>query len=226
MGVEERFGIEIPDQDAERLETVGAIHTYVWNKLETRQTIPCPNIVAFNQLRRSLVTTQRVERRRIAPSTPLAELLPANERRTRWVGLSGSLGRRLPALELPRPLATRFLRLNIGLACPLLVVSALEYLTGHTAWAVAGIITEIIFLWGTSRAAAALSVEFPDACATVGMTVKSVLQPGMVRSGPDEQLWTKQGAWEALKALVVEQLGVPAEHVTPDASLVDDLGAG
>jgi acyl carrier protein len=42
-------------------------------------------------------------------------------------------------------------------------------------------------------------------------------------SGPEEEI--SMSVEERVKSIIVEQLGVDAEEVTPDASFVEDLGA-
>lgn len=217
MAVEERFDIEIPDEDAEKLETVGAIHAYVWGKVATRQFSPCPSQAAFHWLRRGLVETQDVPRKDVRPVAPLASLLPVLGRRARWEDLGRSLDGRLPELEWP----TAVPRLIFGGACFLLTTSGLGFLTGHPPWGAVGLTGTALFAWLTPKMAASLAVEFPTSCATVGAAAKALAGPR-----PDGKRWVEPDVWEALKVVVLDHLDVPLRAVTPDAHLVYDLGAG
>lgn len=216
MGIEEEFGIAIPDREAEKLETVGAIYAYVWNQVRLRQTLPCPSLTAFHRLRRSLLAWGGLERRSIRPAMRLADLLPPRDRQAHWEDLSRLLGRQLPELEWPRPVPGLILA-GTGL---LLALSCFEYLAGHHDCGAFSLTGSALFAWGASKWAAPFAVLIPMSCATVGDVVRVVRTPG-----PNGQRWTEPDVWDALQKVIVEQLDVKPEDVTPDAHLVYDLGA-
>lgn len=63
--VEERFGIEIPDADAERLVTVGMLHAYVWQVLQRQQRQDWMYAQAADEVRRLTAAQLGVDIRRV-----------------------------------------------------------------------------------------------------------------------------------------------------------------
>src|SRR5262249_16894428 len=73
MEVEEAFGITIPDQEAEKIQTVGDLYHYILATLggPPLTTPGCLSAAAFYRLRRQLMGRFRIERRRIQPASTL-----------------------------------------------------------------------------------------------------------------------------------------------------------
>jgi hypothetical protein len=84
------------------------------------------------------------------------------------------------------------------------------------------------------RAARATASRIPAPCATVGGTVRALLAGGFGALVPERPVtrpgatgeWTADAVWHTLVGVIVEQLGVTSEEVTPAAHLVDDLAMG
>ena len=55
MEVEDEFNIQIPDEDAQHIETCGQLHAYVLHRLCPSAGAPCPTAAAFYRLRRSIL---------------------------------------------------------------------------------------------------------------------------------------------------------------------------
>jgi hypothetical protein len=78
-------------------------------------------------------------------------------------------------------------------------------------------------MWSACQSAAPFAVQVPVGCATVGDTVRTAMRHGngiFVDSRPRQ---AEEEIWKSLCDVIVEQLGVPPERVTPHASFVDDL---
>jgi len=102
MEWEEEFEIEIPDEAASRITTVGEVVDLVHAQLEKREAREdyCRTSRAFYALRRSLCELLDLPRRAIAPKTKLGELIPRQRRRQVWRGLSQA-GLSVPSLSIP-----------------------------------------------------------------------------------------------------------------------------
>jgi acyl carrier protein len=75
MEVEDEFGIELPDADAERLQTVGQLVDYLVGRLgPPASPPPCATARAFYDFRASVVTVCGVSRRGVGPSTRVVDL--------------------------------------------------------------------------------------------------------------------------------------------------------
>jgi acyl carrier protein len=67
MTVEEQFEIEIPDEIAATLETVGLLHDFVVSELERRSLSPIDKAAVFSRLRNIICEHTGIEPHRIAP---------------------------------------------------------------------------------------------------------------------------------------------------------------
>jgi len=235
LGVEEAFDIAVPDEDMETLVTVGTLYDYICHRLglvapDGRERVVCNSQVAFHRLRRHLTEGYGVPRRSVAPGVPLDNLLvpqPA-ARRAQWDALRASLGVRLPDL-IAAP--GWYPAIWAAVLAPLSAGIALGIASGGSAsqkYAVL-LLLGLAPVCGVAmiRAARAHAVHLPASCATVGLTVRAMLSYGASELIPDRsENWTREAVWDALVKVVVEQLEVLPEEVTPVAHFIDDLGAG
>ncbi len=119
MAIEEEFDLEISDEDAEKLVTVGAIHDYVCAKLVERgpnpdaSTQPCASAHVFYLLRSALMEMHQ-SRGEITPGTPLQSIFPGADPRDEWKSLQQRLGLKLPELERPTWLVVVIVLLPAG----------------------------------------------------------------------------------------------------------------
>ena len=104
MKVEQAFGINIPDVDAEKLRTVGDMYEYVSARVTDVSTNACVTQKLFYKLRKHFREQLEIpEDFVIIPSTKLKELIPEEGRKHKWVQLEKSIGLSLPALQIPPP---------------------------------------------------------------------------------------------------------------------------
>lgn len=226
MEVEETFGIAIPDADAEKITTVGALHRYIVAKLgldaSRRARSRCPSQAEFHRLRRALVEGLGVDRSLVRPDSTMEALIATGRRKAAWAHLGRALGFPLPRLVRPAGLVSG---LTVGIAVAIFTIAVFESAVRVPAGA---LIVSILGLpIALALLAAWLTVPFatgiPPACATVrdAVGVSLFRDPGSVRDdiGPDT-------VWTVLRTIIVDQLGVRPEDVVEDASFVGDLGAG
>ena len=84
MGVEERFGIEIPDADAQNLTTPRKLVDYIMTRVKPGQDRGCLTQREFHRLRRALVARHWATRQNLKPDTLLEGIVPRLNRRTLW----------------------------------------------------------------------------------------------------------------------------------------------
>ena len=53
MEFEKAFEIRIPDQEAEKLRTVGEVHNYIWNRLDNYHSNKCNSQILFYKFKYS-----------------------------------------------------------------------------------------------------------------------------------------------------------------------------
>ncbi len=229
MEVEEEFGITIPDRDAGSIRTVGELHEYVAARIDPAPGSRCLSAATFYHLRRSLPGPLGLACDRLRPSTPTAELIPRDGRRSAWRSVEQQLGWRLPPLKRPRWLV----RTLEGVVCLLFLASLLACVTDRISAEgliaivliqVAALVPKAVLL---ARLTEPFATRIPPGCESVRDLVGSALmlnfavirrQAGFPPA-PAE-------IFEKIRAVVSEQLGVPPEQITPVTRFVEDLGAG
>jgi hypothetical protein len=94
MNLEEAFGIEIKDKEAEQLRTTRDIINFVCQKLNVSEATsgPCLSARAFYRLRESVIATSDIPRRDIRPGTPLRSRFSGYEGRERWAAVGQHMG--------------------------------------------------------------------------------------------------------------------------------------
>ncbi len=229
MEMEETFGITIPDEEAEKIQTVGQAYRYILAHLgEPPLTGPgCLSAAMFYRLRRQLMGGLRVERSRIRPDSALDDLIPKQDRQSAWRNLEGGLGWRLP--KLLRPDWVYRLR----------AVLAVGFLTAEVyAWGrLGGFAVEAVFfvLLFAAIGLLFLGVALEELTRPLATILPTTTIRGLVPMVLATNLgtfrmknphgWTDAEVWEILVALICEQMGVSPEIIREDTSFVNDLGA-
>ena len=222
LEIEEEFGIKIPDEDGEQIETIGQLHQYVLRRLGIDQEprvvpgIPCANAVVFHKLRRSLIETFGIARKEIKPSVAFSELLPIDRRRQDWIRLRQALHVPLPNLIRPQ-----FLQALLYLAWFGALVSTIAVVSG-TGDAILPFSLLGVCLCA-QIATIGYAVHVPDAYLTVGTTVRSLLRDHRDRLAPLPDNTAPRTVWDRLRRIISEQFGVPVESLHEDTHFINDL---
>jgi acyl carrier protein len=228
MKVEEAFGLTIPDQDAEKIQTVGDLYHYVQAELggPPMATPGCLSAAAFYRLRRQLMGRFRVERRRIRPGSALDDLVPKARRREAWRQLGEAVGWRLPELARPDWVWAAWPASVVGLAAVEVVdwgrwaAFAPEAAGGLLVGLVFGSIPmTAAFLWLTRPLATVLPAA--DLRGLIPMILGS--NSGVFRVN-NPHGWNARDVWDALVAIVADQAGVAPGTIGEATSFVKDLG--
>lgn len=223
MAVEERFGIDIPDEDTEKLTTPGYLHIYVLGRLReglVRSTAEAKGEGKLDlrgkveaNLRRFLSEELGLDEEKMVAETPLHRLIPRKIRRSVWAALKKETGLPLPKLRRPAWVKASITAVLILGACSLSLLWG-SWVLGTLA---AGLVSPFVVM-----ATLPMARNLPREAMTFGALVDYALshQDGLilVRAGGD--------LWPIVRAIVVEQLSVKPEDVTPTARFVEDLGVG
>lgn len=234
MEMEEEFDLTIPDSEAQEIETVGDLYRYVLGRLgldddppATPVTLavpgePCPNLVVFHRLRRSLMHACGIARGAVKPSADLADLLPIRRREENWRRLEQSLGVRLPWLA-PNEFDLGTRALCNGLLAIACATAYLAYAFDWTYILLASLLT-IPLLWAyLSRPEPR---EFPDGFETVGAAVHTLAATrpnllGRQRIRADDR--AALSVWRRICEIISEQLDVRMDQLTEETHFVRDL---
>ncbi len=214
LEVEETFGITIADSEAGAIRTVGDLEQLVLSRVANGRGSACLSLPAFCQVRRAVRETVCQPALRLRPSTRFDRVATASDLRRLWKRLHELLGTSPPPLRRPN-----------WMRCTLLAVSVALCAAGiATAW-----IDPAIVPLGLVTAATPIIAGYwitspwrhcpPPEMSTLGDATRKLV--GLEAA-------TKHGLVEddvvrKLKELIVEQLGVEADEVVPDARFVEDL---
>lgn len=84
MAIEEEFGLEISEEHAGRMFTVGDAYDYLLVRLDSTPARECLSQKIFYKFRRALLNNYPVKRRSIQPDTKLTEILSVEELEAGW----------------------------------------------------------------------------------------------------------------------------------------------
>jgi len=226
LEMEDTFNISIPDEDAEKILTVGDCYSYILRKLNNQDSTSCVSLRTFYQLRRNLVELLHIPRNIIHPKTPTNEVIPHLGRRQIWKQLENTLSYRFPTLNRP-------LWLKIVLVSTFILISMFFLIITHNIsgsdWSVLlGYFLMFLWVWFMIYTLFSLTlthrmaVEFPPNCQTIGDLAKSIQpEPDPLFVGGE---YNEKKVWDRLCDIISEQLGVKVEDIKPESSFVVDLG--
>lgn len=229
LTTEERFGINIPDEDAAKLVTVGDLEDYVLRKLEATRTktgdaTGCMSAHVFYRLRAQLQQSLGHHRNAITPASPLEALLPKEDRHPFWHQCKQTLGWTLPELERSSwvtSVLTATFFVPLGGAFLLTVLSVLSSPQGW-GLAASGIALCIVL----SSATRPLAVHLPKKIQTFGAMCEVVVSLNFDAITAARNMWTESEAISTLRHIISEQIGIDVGRITREACFVDDLGMG
>lgn len=219
MSVEDAFQINISDEEASKTTTVGELHDLVLSKLtikgndDEQSSRRCLTSAAFYRVRRAMVEVLRIDRRKITPTTELRDLLPRPKRRENWDLIKQAINLKIPKLSP-----------NLGV---ILIKFAILIAVG-----IASGLLQYVGIWGltiVSLIAALVMTKFMPAlhtslpASTVGALAEQVYLANVKQLSEDNRGLNEREVWDALKKIIISQLGVKPEEVTPEARFIEDL---
>ena len=227
MAVEESFGIQIADEEAGALLTVGDLHNLVLAKLHGQSPDRCLTSVAFYRLRRAFMDGLRVNRRDISPGSLLGRIIPREGRRQQWERVNSALHLKMPELERPRwvwlCLSVFALALSAALT-PAMYAMSRRY-TPNTDLLVLVVLAGFVFFVSLGfRLSRPLANAFPSGIETAGDLAREVLSRNHAQLAAEVGSYNTEEVWDSVCRLIVNQTGVEREKVRPEARIVKDLG--
>ncbi|MBX9947841.1 MAG: hypothetical protein K2Y39_01635 [Candidatus Obscuribacterales bacterium] len=102
LGFEEEFGVEIPDEEAERMTTVRDVVMFMKKKLAVTAPEECFSQKVFYKLRRSLIENYGLQRHQITRRTVLSDLISLQEIEEGWPYLPMFLELETPSFKRAR----------------------------------------------------------------------------------------------------------------------------
>lgn len=100
LEIEEEFGVLIPDEDAEKMLTVGEVYDWLRVKLSCADAVDCLTRQVFYKLRRALVQNYSLDKAAIKPDTRLTDLLPIEVVAEGWPFLQVFIDMKTPRFKV------------------------------------------------------------------------------------------------------------------------------
>ncbi len=99
MAIEAEFAVEIPDEEAEHMITVGSVFEWLKKQVATGDPVECLTQKIFYKLRTALMDNYRLARKDITPDTKLSAIVPIKEMDESWPFLQLFIELELPELK-------------------------------------------------------------------------------------------------------------------------------
>jgi hypothetical protein len=229
MAVEEKFGLTIPDAEAEKISTMGQLYDYVMARVARGQPQVCVTSAAFYRLRQALGEVCGVPRERVRPQARLEDLIPLHGRPRYWRELRARLSNlHLPPLRRPAWLARWIDAASVvpwflAVACTIALIALLS----HTPAApfvvvfavlgcpVVGIAGMFLVCRVACRRTEQYAVHIPPACATVRDMVYALVSahPAAPMVSDTARASDKE-IWGTLCAIVGGEIDRPPDSFT------------
>jgi hypothetical protein len=209
MAVEEKFGINITDQEATKARTVGDLKRLVRAKLDISDASECLTQRAFHLIRRTVITELGVPRRSLRPDTLLEGLVPPSTRRESWQKLQAALG----VAELPELVRPHSVNLMITVLVLSTIVVPVWYGALHSEyfgrWILLGAIASSVLGWGLARLTGSMRTKFKTGHDRVSDLARFLVAryPQLIGK-PRGGKWTGEEISCLLNQVIIEQLGV------------------
>jgi hypothetical protein len=234
MGIEEAFDITIPDEEAEKIRTMGQLYDFVFARVARGQAQVCVTSAAFYRLRRALEVVCRVPRERVRPRARLEHLVPLHDRARYWQELQARLGNlympglRRPAWMVKRIEAASLVPLLLAVICAVVVIGMVSRTPAAPfvatvavlACPFVGILGMFLVCRAACRRTQRYAVHIPPGCAAVRDMVYTLV--GRRPAAPmvsDTARATDKEIWRTLCAIVGGELDRPADSFTRDSTL-------
>lgn len=222
MEIEKAFNIRIPDEEAEKLLTVGDMYNSVWNHLESRHSNQCNSQIIFYRLRRYFTETFRLSKQAFSPDKLLNDLFPQTNRRKEYIAMGNHINLQLPKLVLTK--SWRILLTTVGLISMvggLLFAILLTSFFDFTKWVylfpVGGIIITLLLseFLNPRRVVIQPSLIRDFTSNTLALNYSSILK---------DQGTSRKEVETVINYIIVDKIGVDLEEISAEKSFTDDLG--
>ena len=222
MEVEDAFSIKIPDDEASYMLTVGDLFDYiVANTNVVKDRSVCLSAIAFYSLRRA--ANSLGAENRLRPKDSTSEILPISKRREYWTQLQNRSELKLPPLRRPEWLVATG---TVGTIACAILLGCLSYLStdSQLVGSAIGFASAILIGLIVGVLTKPFAIYPSPSCKTIRGLTESALGLNFKTLSERYNGASPNDLWIALRAIIVEQLGVAPEEVKPAASFVKYLG--
>jgi hypothetical protein len=222
MKVENTFGISIPDEEAEKILTVGDFHDSVWRHLTGKHSDKCKSQHLFYTLRKSFADSFGCSPREVTLDISPELIFPRASRRQRYLGFADSVNLKLPPLVLTSRWLT-FLKIYAlltiigGLAISVVLIGIFDY----SKWTLLTLVIPILLTLLLSKLLDPKRIVIEEA------TMKEFIQRTLPLNYPvviANEGTNRQEMETVINYIIADMAGLEIEEVTSDKKIGYDLG--
>ena len=222
MEFEKKFGIEIPDADAEKLTTVGIVHEYIYNRIQSSKSNHCLSQHLFYKIRQYCSEYLRIPKSKINIKTDLNELFPIPIRKVEYKKFSTATGLVVPDLALSYK-TSKLLEIVgiISILGSLIVTFLLAIFFSYSKWLymipIIGIVITLLLSWLLNPFRTTIRPML------VNDYIYKLISLNYTQLTENNHL-TKLEIIAVINQVIVDKIGVDMEEISPEKSFTDDLG--
>jgi hypothetical protein len=234
MAVEEKFGITMRDEEAEKIGTMGQLHDFVLARVARGQAQVCVTSAAFYRLRRALGEVCGAPRERVRLRARLEDLVPLQDRNRHWQELQARLSNlHLPPLRRPAWMvkwidAASAVPLFLTVLCAIVTIAVLAQtpaaplvvILAVLGCPVVGFLGMVLVCRAACRRTERYAVQIPPACATVrDMVYILVSRHPAAPMVSDTARASNKEIWGTLCAIVAGELDRQPDSFTRESTI-------
>ena len=223
MAVEEKFGISIPDEDAEKFATPGDMTDYIFGKVQHADLTTCLSQRAFHLLRQAWMTKFSTPRKEFSLGTRIEDVVPHENRRILWADLGRGIGATSwPSLERPRSLVAGLVILTTVTFVGIYIGTARLLGFGSDVPILLGLTGGIAIAWTAAVTTRPFRTAIPSRFGHIKDLVEYMVARNTQLVKTDSKKWTREEVWCAVREIVIEVTGI--HDFTEKSHFVKDIG--
>ncbi|MGM0494850.1 MAG: hypothetical protein ACQER1_18095 [Armatimonadota bacterium] len=238
LAVEDEFGIRVPEERAQEMETVRDLYDYIVDTLVSNRPGVCPSMFVFYRMRRALGESLGLNRRSITPDSDFRELLAESTRPRHWERMRDDVGLKIADLQMPaekQRMARRMKRLE-RVAYVGFVVGAVMLCSTLASWwlaplalviaAIAGGLLALPMIGWRQAYERAHATLIPEGHETPRAIISRIVPENEWLIRRESREWLRADIEERLLHHVREVCCYMPGNITLDSRFVDDLKFG
>ncbi|MGI5818484.1 MAG: hypothetical protein ACOX9R_10370 [Armatimonadota bacterium] len=238
LAVEDEFGIRVPEERAQEMETVRDLYDYIVETLISARPGVCPSMFVFYRMRRALAESLGMDRRSITPDSDFRELLAESTRPRHWERMRDEVGLSIVDLALPAREAriARIAGTALLWAAVVIILAVASALAGWGGWpmflaglpvgaCMALLVLHPVLTWHT-RYERAHATLIPEGHETPRAVVSRIVPENEWLIRRESREWLQANIEDRLLHHVREICCYIPREVTLDSRFVDDLKFG
>lgn len=222
--VEDTLGIEIPNLEAEKINTVQDFYDCAWKHVSNKKLAieKCYTQSVFYKIRQAIVENIKVDKKSITPKTKMEDIIPFENRRQIWQQLEDTLQLTLPQLELRKPYNIILNAFGVKTILGSLLVELFMVIMYDASYWVYGysfvaiLLTSLLSKAFTPFRTKFVPSDFRELTKTVfGKNFKTITNENGI---------TKNDLEIVIREIISNKCGLDLAEITPEKSITRDLG--